>query len=87
MAESIDTLQRHVNKLTLLLQAQQNGLPTRLIVLITGKHASSDDGVRQMIISRLVQFGLEDESQALEAGCEITVAALPWLVNRTIGRQ
>lgn len=86
MAESIDTLQRQVNKLSLLLQAQQRGLPSRLIVFVTGEQALCNDGVNRMVESRLRHFGLEDESQAVEAGCEITVAALPWLTSRAIGR-
>lgn len=84
MAESIDTLQRQVTKLTTLLQAQQSGLPARLTVLVTGEEANSNDGIQRVIALRLKKFGLKDESEALEAGCEIAITALPWLTDRKL---
>lgn len=87
MAESIDTLQRQVSKLSMILQAQQSGLPSRLVVLVTGKQARTDESIEQIISERLKGFGLDDQSHALEAGCEVTVAALPWLTGRAVGRQ
>lgn len=87
MAESIDTLQRQVNKLSIILQAQQSGLPSRLVVFVTGKQASTKDSIEQVITERLGAFGLDNQSHAFEAGCEITVASLPWLTERAIGRH
>jgi len=83
MAESIDTLQKQVNKLTLILQAQQSGLPARLTIFAPGCDAQQVDSI---ILDRLYQYGLEDRNQAEDAGCEITVIALPWLTERQIGK-
>jgi hypothetical protein len=83
MAESIDTLQKQVNKLTLILQAQQSGLPARLTIFAPGYSAERVDC---LILDRLNQYGLEDKHQAEDAGCEVTVIALPWLIDRQVGK-
>ncbi len=87
MAESIDALQRQVNKLTQILQAQQSGLPNQLTVFVKGTQASSSEEINRIILERLSLFGLKDLSDAQDAGCDIKVIALPWLTDREIGHE
>ncbi len=82
MADSIDSLMREVNKLRKILFAQQSGIPDRLTVMVTGRTAASPEGVRRAIEDRLAAYGLEDETDAEQAGCTITVICLPWLDKR-----
>lgn len=85
MADSIDSLMREVSKLRKILFAQNSGIPDRLTVLVTGDRCRTPERIKQAVLDRLEAFGLDDESQAEEAGCTITVVCLPWLTEREIG--
>lgn len=84
MATSLDSLEREAKKLRRLLDAQLSGLPARLVVMVTGKHPDPQKAREDAIASRLSAYGLTTEDEALDAGCEIVVVALPWLVNRDV---
>lgn len=87
MADSIDSLQKQVDKLSRILRAQQGGIPDRLVVMVTGRNAKSPEGVRKAITDRLAAYGLDDESDAAQAGCEVIVLVLPWLESREAGHH
>jgi len=82
MADSIDSLQKQLDKLKRILRAQQTGIPDRLTVMVTGRTAASPEGVKRAVLDRLAAYGLEDETDAEQAGCTITVICLPWLDKR-----
>lgn len=87
MADSIDSLQKQLDKLKRILRAQQDGIPDRLTVMVTGRAAASPEGVKRAVLDRLAAYGLDDEADAEQAGCVITVTCLPWLDKREVMRD
>lgn len=85
MADSIDSLMKEVSKLRKVLFAQQSGIPERLVVMVTGRTAASPEGVKRAVLDRLAAYGLDNESDAEQAGCTITVICLPWMTDREVG--
>lgn len=85
MAESIDSLQRAVTKLSQILVAQQSGLPNRVVVILRGAQAITPALTEQAIKDRISAFGLLSVDDLSDAGSELVTVSLPWLASRSVG--